>query len=239
MESPDGECVSWAKIDDRANEHRKQLAAGPEACWLWACGLMYVNRQSERDGFIPEHVLTMLFNFKNPKKLADRLVGVSLWDKVADGYLVHNFTVWNQSKEQREAELIAGRERAAKSYASRTTSSVNSSPEENLKKLNSSGSGMEVDLYSSDLDPATSGKKTKLKPWKRFPADYVPDESHKKIAKNLGIDLSHQLELILDYEFKAPKTDPAATLRTWLRNADRFGTAKKTNGQNSEFIEIK
>lgn len=131
--------MSWAKLDDRANEHHKQLEAGAEACWLWACGLMYANRQDERDGFIPAAMVSMLYPFTNAPNLAERLVSVGLWRKRKGGFVIHNYHKWNQTKEQREAELEAGRERAAKSYAKKRTKNQNSSPEEPPKKTDSSG----------------------------------------------------------------------------------------------------
>jgi hypothetical protein len=139
--------VSWAKIDDRANEHRKQLAAGAEACWLWACGLMYANRQPARDGFIPEAMLGMLFPFKNPKKLAEKLVEAELWHRATGGYQIHEFESWNQGARQTTDEVRAkGRARAAKSYEQRRAKkpdssgedSSDSSPEEDPKNGGSS-----------------------------------------------------------------------------------------------------
>jgi hypothetical protein len=123
--------MSWAKIDDRANEHRKQLAAGPEACWLWACGLMYANRQPARDGFIPEAMLGMLFPFKNPKKLAEKLVEAELWHRVTGGYQIHEFESWNQGARQTtDEERAKGRARAAKSYEQRRAKKPDSSGED-------------------------------------------------------------------------------------------------------------
>jgi len=116
--------MSWAKIDDRANEHRKQVAAGADACWLWTCGLMYVNRQDARDGFIPDGVLGMLYPFKSARKLAAKLVDVGLWDKVDDGYQVHNFEKWNKSREQIDDERAATRNRVAAHRAKKACNAV-------------------------------------------------------------------------------------------------------------------
>lgn len=107
--------MSWARLDDRANEHRKQLLAGPEACWMWSCGLMYANRQDARDGFIPEPMLAMLYPFTKPKKLAAKLVEVGLWEVVPGGYKVHNYEKWNETADERDVRLdIAARRRAVR-----------------------------------------------------------------------------------------------------------------------------
>lgn len=155
--------MSWAKLDDRANEHRKILAAGAEAAWFWACGLMYANRQSARDGFIPDLAITMLFPVKNPQKLAAKLVEVGLWEREGGGYRIHDYHPLNPTKEQYEASLAGGRARAAKSYESRKSKATISSSEdvevssreEEAKKLVSSGvvwSGI-----GSGSDLATTG----------------------------------------------------------------------------------
>lgn len=122
--------MSWAKLDDRANEHRKQLEAGPEACWLWACGLMYANRQPARDGHIPARVLPMLYPFpaKQLPKLAAKLVQVGLWTESTGGYDIHQFKIWNKTKEQVEEDREATRERVAR----------------HRRNKNSNGSGNEV-----------------------------------------------------------------------------------------------
>jgi len=103
--------MTWARLDDRANEHRKQLAAGPEACWLWACGLMYCNRQAARNGFIPEQALRILYPLKSPSRLATKLVDVGLWERIDGGYQVHEFECWNKSKEHVEADRESTRNR--------------------------------------------------------------------------------------------------------------------------------
>lgn len=207
--------MSWAKIDDRANEHKKQLRAGAEACWMWTCGLMYANRQDARDGFIPEDAIFLFYRFTNPSELATKLVEVGLWDKVEGGYKVHDFHDWNQSKEEREAELAAARERMKKVRSKKSKDPL-CSPEHDANKHVCSGSGVVEDL---DLSSSLPKKPSK---WHRFPQDFVPDESHVRIAKEVGTNLEYQLELIKDYEFKVAKTDPAATFRTWLRNIKKF-----------------
>lgn len=121
--------MSWAKLDDKASEHRKQLRAGADACWLWACSLMYANRQAARDGFIPEEALPALYGpAKNPKRLAEKLVEVGLWEKAPGGWQIHNYHRWNPTAEQVEHERAEGRRRAAESYSRRKASSGEEQP---------------------------------------------------------------------------------------------------------------
>jgi hypothetical protein len=115
--------VTWVKIDDRAREHRKQLRAGAEACWLWACGLMYCNTQKARDGFIPDEAVPLLFPLRNATKHAAKLVEVGLWERADGGYRVHDYHDYQPTHEQAvELSLkraAAGRAGGTKSGESR------------------------------------------------------------------------------------------------------------------------
>jgi hypothetical protein len=98
--------MSWAKVDDRANEHPKFIKAGPKAAWLWTCGLMYCNRQPKKTGRIPKAVLPMLFPGLG-KREAEALVRVGLWEDDGEDYAVHDYHPWNPELREKRAE--AGR----------------------------------------------------------------------------------------------------------------------------------
>jgi len=92
------------------------------------------------------------------------------------------------------------------------------------------------DIATADLNsfapdppkPKARERKPRQAQWSRFPADFEPDESHRKLAAELGLDLQQQLLEIRDHQFKSPKSDPAATLRTWLRNVPKFSPAPRS-----------
>jgi len=132
--------MSWVKLDDHANEHEKQVDAGPEACWLWACGLMYCNRQKKRTGFIPETQLPGLYVRFTPKKakdLAKELVRVRLWEKVDGGYLVHDYDQYQPSSGGGGggSDLSSKRAEAGRAGGLRSGESRRSKPEANAKQL--------------------------------------------------------------------------------------------------------
>jgi general stress protein YciG len=110
------EARSWAKIDDRANEHPKLLEAGPKAAWLWVCGLMWANRQSRKTGRIPKLAVGMLFHGVGPKE-AKRLVDVGLWHDTGKEYEIHDYHPWNPELREKRAE--AGRKGGKASGESR------------------------------------------------------------------------------------------------------------------------
>lgn len=65
--------------------------------------------------------------------------------------------------------------------------------------------------------------------WKRLPRDWQPDEELRRwaAAKAPDVDFDAELEAIRDYEFKKPHTDPAATVRTWLRTEQKAAKGRK------------
>src|SRR3990167_6480333 len=105
--------MSWVKIDDGAPDHRKQLAAGSEACWLWVCGLAYCNRQPARDGFIPGVKVGLLYPFRRAGALAKKLVEVGLWEEADGGYRVHDYHSY-QPDQERAGEISKARSEAGR-----------------------------------------------------------------------------------------------------------------------------
>lgn len=93
--------MAWLRIDDTVPEHRKMLEAGPEACWLWVCGIAYCQRQLT-DGFIPALALPMIGvpGAMRAKKLADALVDAGLFEAVEGGYRVHDYHDHNATKDE-------------------------------------------------------------------------------------------------------------------------------------------
>lgn len=95
--------MAWVKLDDQARHHRKILAVGPTAAWLWTCGLMYCNSQKARDGFIPAAAVPVLYPISNPKREVDRLVSNGLWTPIEGGFVVHDYHDYQPSAEVAEA----------------------------------------------------------------------------------------------------------------------------------------
>lgn len=116
--------MSWIKLDDQIAHHPKFVAAGPTASWLWVCGQSYCARYLT-DGLIPASALPTLGVGNAPAKHADALVSVGLWERVADGYRVHDYHDYQPSKTEverrrenrREAGRIGGRKRSEARWA--------------------------------------------------------------------------------------------------------------------------
>jgi hypothetical protein len=107
--------MSWVYVDDQASDHPKQEAAGAEACWLWACGLMWCNRAKTSRGNIPfarVRALYVPFTEAQSKRLAAVLVKVGLWHETDDGYLIHDYDQYQRLKDKRsESAKLASNKR--------------------------------------------------------------------------------------------------------------------------------
>lgn len=117
--------MTWVRIDDTAPLHPKLLEAGPEAAWLWVCGLSFCNR-SLTDGTIRKVFLPSLFpsgawSVAKLEKLAARLCEVRLWHDEGDAYRVHQYEIQQEAalKEKVEARREYDRDRKAAERAAK------------------------------------------------------------------------------------------------------------------------
>jgi hypothetical protein len=110
--------MTWVKLDDHIDEHPKTELAGPEAMWLFVCGLAYCNR-TLTDGDIPKARLRKMTTAKRPEALAQRLVDAGLWHDRGEHWEVHDFADYQPSRAKVETEREAAKERQRKSRESR------------------------------------------------------------------------------------------------------------------------
>jgi hypothetical protein len=131
--------LTWIKIDDRAPEHPKLVAAGPVGLALWLSGLAYCNR-NETDGIIQAGVARRLIDTADghaathlePQAVIDRVVEAGLWHKLDSGdYSVHDYLEYQPSREQleskRQAKQRAGRS-GGKAKRKQTPSAATAEP---------------------------------------------------------------------------------------------------------------
>lgn len=244
--------MSYLELDDFILEHPKFVLAadrgGSSAIHMWL-GLRAYCGQHLTDGDVPKY---MLRKVSGPERARDRehalavLIEVGLVEDHTDHYQLHDFLDHCRSREQILAARARNRDRQAKSRVSNGVtarvvtpavtlpSPLLSAPLRSRSDLTPPPSvgpplRVERDISSDDLasfgpDPTKFRAKRLVKSqWRRFPLDFEPDETHRKLAAQLGLNLAQQLAEIRDHEFAKPKSDAAATLRTWLRNAPKFG----------------
>jgi hypothetical protein len=107
--------MPWARLDDNFALHRKTLRAAAllpgEECLQRVVGqytvaLLYANKYLT-DGFIPDEEITTM----QGESIAEVLVRVHLWERVAGGYQIHDYHDHNDSAADVKARRKADSER--------------------------------------------------------------------------------------------------------------------------------
>lgn len=115
--------MGWAKFDDQFTDHPKVQSAGPMAELLAMRAVIYSARY-ETDGLIREAALPRLtLGITAPKRQIEALLRENLWEKCSEGWRIHDFLDYHPSKEDREAERQAARERMRNVRANKPRSS--------------------------------------------------------------------------------------------------------------------
>jgi len=96
--------VTWFKVDDSFHSHPKVLAASPAALGLWVVAGSWCGANLT-EGHIPAHVLPRLM--PKAERLARELVRVGLWKQTETGFVFHDWTDFNPTRE----EAVAAKER--------------------------------------------------------------------------------------------------------------------------------
>ena len=122
--------MTWVRIDDAFTQHPKVLAAGPLAIAMQVAGLCYCNRNLT-NGFIPWAVARTLVTWEfleppdddgerricevgvtsgmagetvNADYVIRLMLQTGMWVEVPGGYTIHDYTDYQPSREQVEAE---------------------------------------------------------------------------------------------------------------------------------------
>ena len=108
--------MSWARIHDSALNSPKLVklfkASDPLHLWVW--GLTYCQLHLT-DGAIPAEAVP-----HGGTKAADVLIEKRLWEATSDGYQIHDYLDWNESKDVISKKRASSRERVTR-YRTRVT----------------------------------------------------------------------------------------------------------------------
>lgn len=221
---PDGVSeIPWFKVDDNLAFHHKTVAAGNAAMGLWVRAGSWAAQQLT-DGFVPDHMIATL----GTKAQAQRLVSVGLWAKVERGYEFHEWNERQPLKESVEAERAAARERMAR----RRSKPQVSGPRSVDVRANNEGTSGDVRQPRPDPTRPEGSKEPSVgatgKPAKRatqLPSDWQPNDRHREMAVQDGLDLNREAQQFKDHALANGKTykDWDAAFRTWLTNSAKWG----------------
>lgn len=93
--------MPWARLDDHFHGNSKVLKTSLSALGLYALGLSYCNEHLT-DGQLTREAVASLHS--GAKAAANELVRTRLWEVDPDGYCVHDYLQWNDSRELIEAQ---------------------------------------------------------------------------------------------------------------------------------------
>ena len=102
--------MAWFNVDDSFYDHPKVWDAPDCAVSLWARAGSWSSRNLT-DGFVPTGMPARFCG--DPETAVRELVDRGLWQRTKGGYLFHDWTDWNSSKEAVKAKRTANARRQA------------------------------------------------------------------------------------------------------------------------------
>jgi len=102
--------MAWVRIHDGAMSHPKVLALSDRAFRVWVNGLSYCQMHLT-DGFIPKAAAGIV---GTTVKSVSELCSVLLWEASGDGWQVHDYLHWNDSREVIRGKRDSAADRKAK-----------------------------------------------------------------------------------------------------------------------------
>ena len=108
--------MSWVRLDDQFPDHPKVAGLSNEAFCLHVTAMCWTAKQ-QTYGKLPYRLLSRLaWRCQDPATASAELEAAGVWDKTPEGWEIHDFLVYNPTKEQ-TAELAAKRSEAGKAGA--------------------------------------------------------------------------------------------------------------------------
>ncbi len=179
------------------------------------------------------------------EKAAVQAVLEEFFDRQEDGYHQHRCDeeIARYQDKQRKAKASAdARWSKDKAHSERNANAFETHDADGMR-THSEGNA----LHTPDTNPQTprnpsgsrASSKSPRKPAgsKRVPADFAVDADMEAWATESAplIDWRRETEKFRDWEFKTPRTDWAATWRTWMRKAQE-GAVERGHGVNSSMF---
>jgi hypothetical protein len=98
--------MPWVRLDDRFPSHRKVALLSDRAFRLYVSALCWAS-ENLTEGLISERELPLVARVRGAKTAATELVDAKLWERVADGYAIHDYLEYNPDRAKVQAERAA------------------------------------------------------------------------------------------------------------------------------------
>lgn len=182
------------------------------------------------DGFVKNTQANKILSPKSRREL----VAVGFMVEVSDGVEMHDYLEHQQSAQQvsdlRERRAEAG-SKGGKAKANRLASARAKAKQTPSKSV----ADTDTDTDTPDADASGSAQSaSKPKRATARPSDFRPSQAHVDLAAELGVDVVAEWQQFCDHHDAKGSTykDWAAALRTWLRNAKKFGRGGQQQRRN-------
>jgi hypothetical protein len=114
--------MAWVRIHDAAMSHPKLVGLSDKAFRLWVWGLSYAQQHLTDGAIVTEAIPPRM------KRAADDLVQKALWQKQGEGFQIHDYLDWNDSKETILAKRDGARNRLHQHRVKRVSSLTSETP---------------------------------------------------------------------------------------------------------------
>jgi hypothetical protein len=225
--------VSYSRFALGFTRNRKVHSLSDAAFRLWVSAIDYA-REQKTDGELTANDMDAVPRCPPRGRKRDavvaELVAAGLLEENVYSWQLHDFHDWQDSAEQVSAKQAAARERMRRVRANRER--TESEPPPNVRQHQERDRDQEREEKKQPSVVASGKPPPKAKPvrWRKVPESWEPNEAHRKLAAEHGVNLAAELPKFRDHEFAQPKSDADACFRTWLRTAAEIGLRRPAPG---------
>ncbi|MCL7377436.1 hypothetical protein [Streptomyces sp. 35G-GA-8] len=127
--------MPWVRLDDRFPSHRKVALLSDRAFRLYVSALCW-SSENLTEGKLTDRELTLVARVRDMKKTARELEDARLWDRVEDGWMIHDFLEYNPDRAKVKADREAN---AARQQAYRERKKAEQDAKRNADEIESNG----------------------------------------------------------------------------------------------------
>lgn len=190
--------MAWFKVDDNLDFHPKVVAAGNAPMGLWVRAGAYCASHLT-DGHLPRAMLAPL---GGRARDAQRLVSVGLWEATEDGWTFRNWSEFQPTKAQVEADRRATAERV-RAYRERKGNGASNTVTNGV--TNTVGTPA-----PTRPDPTRKKETTSLSRATQLPASWTPTDDHRSRAQESRLNLDQEA-----VKFRAHAEEKGRTAKNW------------------------
>ncbi|MGW1840807.1 hypothetical protein [Streptomyces sp. NPDC002067] len=158
--------MPWVRLDDRFPSHRKVALLSDKGFRLYVSALCWAS-ENLTEGRILDRELKVISRIRGPKTAAAELVDAGLWERIPDGYLIHDYLEYNPDRARVKAdrEANAARQKAfrerkkAERDAARNAprNGVTPAPENTSGDTNATAKRRDGDTNAEESTPEKNG----------------------------------------------------------------------------------